>query len=125
MTRRYLTLLGPILLACGGGQAVTAPPASGPAAPPAAPTAAAPSAEATAPASPPPSLADLERQTIMAFYAAFSGHDTKKLASLYAADAVSAAPGPGGMKEVTGPDAIVSEFSAAFNAMPDLKAAPL
>jgi len=125
MIRRFgLTAMTLTMTACAGEQAATPPPAApttAAAPPPVAPSA--PAAEA-APALK-PSLAELEKKTITAFYAAFTEHDTKKLAALYAPDAVSASPEPGGIKEVKGPEAIAAQFNAPFTAMPDLKAAPV
>ena len=127
MTHRCLSLLLLVLTACGGEEAA-APPAASPLSPvpplaSAGPSAPASTAEAPPPAPPKPPLAELEKRTIAAFYAAFSEHDTKKMASLYAHDAVMAAPGPGGWKEIKGANAIVAAFAEPFTAMPDIRAA--
>ncbi len=128
MKQRCVSLLLLCLAACGGEEAVSPPPASPPspvASPaPVAPSAPAPTAEAPSPAPSRPPLAELEKRTISAFYAAFSQHDTKKMAALYTPDAVMVSPGPGGWKKLEGPDAIVAAFAEPFAAMPDLQAAP-
>jgi steroid delta-isomerase-like uncharacterized protein len=127
MRHRCRSLLLLLLTACGGEEAVSPPPASPPPAMPpqasAGPSAPASTAEGPPPAPPKPPLVDLEKRTVSAFYAAFSEHDTKKLAALYAPDAVMAAPGPGGWKEIKGADEIVAAFAEPFTAMPDIRAA--
>jgi steroid delta-isomerase-like uncharacterized protein len=115
------------IAACGGAPA-TAPAPSAPAAPAPLATAAVTPAPIVAPApaeAPKPTLVELQRRTLAGFYAAFNEHDVTKLAAFYDAGAVSAAPGPGGWKEVTGAGAVASEFGHAFAAMPDLKVAPV
>jgi predicted ester cyclase len=126
MARRIEALLISLLLAACSKEVVGPPPA--PTAPPppvasTAPTEVAPSPFAPAPAK--PTLAELERTALCAWFDAFNAHDTKKLGDLYVWDAAFMSLGPGGWAELQGSYAIASSYASTFTAMPDIKAAPV
>jgi len=127
MARRlFAAMMCTLLSACAGEKAAAPPPAT--AAAPATPAPGSPMATppaAAAPAGSKPSLADLEKKALTDWYSAFNGHDAKKLASLYATDALSARTGPGGWETKEGPSGVEKGFVPLFTAFPDLKAAPV
>jgi steroid delta-isomerase-like uncharacterized protein len=128
MARRlYVAMSLSLLAACGGEEAAAPPPASpAPATPPPEPVATTPPAETAPPPAPPkPSLAELEKKGLADWYAAFNAHDAKKLAASFAADGVSARPGPGGFHEGSGREAIEQAFAPLFAAFPDIKSLPV
>ncbi len=127
MTRRFSSAIAIAILAGGGGEQAATPPPAAPSAAPA-PAAPPPAASAEAPPAAPPKVAlvDLEKKAVEEWYAAFNAHDAKKLGSLYASDAVSTRPGPGGWSEpLAGQDAIAGSFTGLFTGFPDLKSAPV
>lgn len=75
--------------------------------------------------SPPPapkaSLLDLQRDAIKTMAAAFNAHDSRKIASLYAADTKIAGPGPAGWVEQTGTAAVEEAYNRLFTAFPDMQ----
>jgi steroid delta-isomerase-like uncharacterized protein len=125
MARRlFAAMMCTLVSACAGGNAAAPPPATG--APPATPAPGSPVATTPPAASPEgskTSLADLEKKALADWYSAFNAHDAKKLASLYAADALSARTGPGGWETKEGPAGVEKGFVPLFTAFPDLKAA--
>jgi steroid delta-isomerase-like uncharacterized protein len=66
-------------------------------------------------------MAELQKKAISAYLAAFNAHDAKKTAELYKADAVSAMPGPTGLEETRGREAIEKMHAAYYSAFPDIK----
>jgi steroid delta-isomerase-like uncharacterized protein len=127
MARRlFAAMMCTLLSACAEENAATPPPATAasPATPPpTAPVAATP--PTAAPEASKTSLADLEKKALADWYSAFNAHDAKKLASFYAADALSARTGPGGWETKEGPAGIEKGYGPVFAAFPDLKAAPV
>ncbi len=109
------------LVAACGGETQTAPPPPT-VAPPPATTASAATTTATQAAAPTPkpAIGDLEKKTLADQWAAMNAHDLKAAMAAYTADAVLAAPGPGGIKEVS-----LEQFRASheqlFAAFPDIK----
>src|SRR5260370_35057449 len=127
MARRlFAAMMCTVLSACAGENAATPPPAT--AASPATPPPTSPVATtppAAAPEASKGALADLEKKALADWYSAFNAHDAKKLASLYATDALSARTGPGGWETKEGPAGIEKGYVPVFAAFPDLKAAPV
>lgn len=111
-----------LLVACGGEEGTTAPavaPTNSVAAtPPPAPT---PSASVEAPPPPKPTLAELQKKSVATDLAGWNAHDAKKIAEIYADDAVMASPGPNGMEEVKGRGEIEKMFTGLNAAFPDMK----
>jgi steroid delta-isomerase-like uncharacterized protein len=111
-------VIGIVLAGCGGEE--TPPPATPTAPPPAEPT---PPPKVEAPKEEPkPTLGQLEEKTGRAMFDAMNTHDAKKLASLYATDAVIKMPGA--PSDPTGRDAIEKSWQDLFTAFPDFKSAP-
>ncbi len=108
--------------ACGGEEnkpPATAPTTTAPATTPApTPTT---TASAEPPAAPKPTLAELQKKAIADDLAAWNAHDSKKLAMLYADDAVMASPGAEGLKETKGRAEIEKTFAHLVMAFPDMK----
>jgi steroid delta-isomerase-like uncharacterized protein len=112
-------------LGCGGGEAetqTTNTPTTTTSA-----TAAPVASTASTAVTPPPAkkpLAELIKENMKAFEAAFAAHDAAKCAASYAADATFAAPGPMGWKE-DNKDGIQKNFAMMFTAFPDAKLTPV
>lgn len=124
MAKRVLSALAVAVLfsACAGEEATTPPPVApsppvAEAPPPPAPTT---TAEAPPPA-PKPTLAELQKTSITANVAAWNAHDAKKLADLYADDAVLASPGMNGMEETKGRADIEKMYASLAAGFPDMK----
>jgi steroid delta-isomerase-like uncharacterized protein len=127
--RIHVALVFMLLSACGTSEEVTAPPRA-PIVPPPPVASANPTEEApTTPAAPTPAkpaLAELEKNTLFAWYAAFNAHDGNKLRELYAPYASIASIGPSGWSELPGgSNAIDSTYAPLFIAMPNIRAAPV
>jgi steroid delta-isomerase-like uncharacterized protein len=109
--------------ACGGEESkppAVSPTTSASAAPTTAPTPTT-TASAEPPKAPKPSLAELQKKAITDDVAAWNAHDSKKLAALYADDAVMASPGVEGLKETKGRAEIEKMFTQLLTAFPDMK----
>lgn len=109
------------LAACGGDEVKPQPQV--PATPAA--TTPAPAATAEAPkeeAKPAPSLAELQKKTMMGYGEAMNAHDSKKLAGFYAENAVVNVAGTPG--EAKGRDAIAGQYQKLFDAFSNFKTAP-
>jgi steroid delta-isomerase-like uncharacterized protein len=109
--------------ACGGEESKP---------PPAAPTttvAPAPTPEGTTPttavgeppAAPKPTLAEMQKKAIADDLAGWNARDAKKLAAIYADDAVMASPSAEGLKETKGRAEIEKMFTQLVTAFPDMK----
>ncbi|WP_394826347.1 ester cyclase [Pendulispora albinea] len=93
MRKGHVALIfGFLVSACGGGEEAAPPPQTPPPAPAPAPAPEAPKAEAPKPEVK-PGLGELEAATNKALVEALNAHDAKKVASLYAEDAVITIPG--------------------------------
>lgn len=68
-------------------------------------------------------LADVQRKTIGAIEEALNAHDGKKLAELYAPDAMTGGPTPDGWREVKAREAMEKSHSELFAGFPDFKLA--
>src|SRR5262245_55535841 len=108
---RAVLLLGVLASACAA-EGELAPPPPPPAPPPGPPAAVQPG---------PAAGGDAQRRAVSSFLAGFNAHDAKKLAEIYRPDAVVASPGPKGMEEVHGRDAIEKMHVSLFSAFPDIK----
>ncbi len=113
--------IGFVLVACGGGGEEAQPPkAPEPVATAPAPTV---SATAEAPKEEPKkeSPAELQAKTLKAYGEALNAHDAKKLAGLYADNAVVKVAGA---PDSTGRDAIAASYQKLFDAFSNYKSAP-
>ncbi|HEX7600149.1 MAG TPA: ester cyclase, partial [Polyangiaceae bacterium] len=120
------TVLGAAVLmlaACGGEPTPTTPTTVTSAS--AAPVQSAPVASTSATVAPPPKppLAELMKKTTAAMIGAWAAHDAKKLAAVYADDAVLSMPGPMGWMDAKKAD-IETQMGGLFSAFPDSQMTP-
>lgn len=114
-----LGVLALVTSACGGTEVAKPPPgmALDPPPPPKAETASPPPQVAK----PKPPLVEVQKKTVLALEDALNKHDAKKLAELYAPDAMTGGPTPDGWKEVKARDTMEKSHAELFAGFPDFK----
>jgi steroid delta-isomerase-like uncharacterized protein len=116
--KNLVFLAGLCLAACGGSTVASVPP-GGALDPPPPPKPEAPAPAAAKPA--PKPLAEVQKKTIAAVEDALNTHNAKKLAEIYAPDAVTGGPTPEGWKEVKAREAMEKSHTELFAGFPDFK----
>jgi steroid delta-isomerase-like uncharacterized protein len=116
-----LAVLPLLLASCGGTEPAKTPPGIALDPPPSPKVE--PRSAPSQPSKPKASLLEVQKKTVAALEDALNKHDAKKLADLYAPEAMTGGPTPDGWKEVKARDAMEKSHAELFAGFPDFKLA--